>query len=91
MRSFSENIYGKELKYIGHSGSGFNDKGLKDLYKKLQPLVTGESPFQIAPKTNMPVTWLKPKLVCEVKFSEWTDEKILRHPIFAGLREEKKA
>jgi len=83
--------FGKELKYIGHSGSGFNDESLKDLFKKFQPLITDKSPFQVVPKTNMPVTWIKPKLVCQVKFSEWTDEKILRHPIFAGLREEKKA
>jgi bifunctional non-homologous end joining protein LigD len=83
--------YGKELKYIGHSGSGFDDKGLADLYEKFESLRTDKCPFNVVPKTNMPVTWLKPKLVCEVKFSEWTDEKILRHPIFAGLREEKNA
>jgi len=82
---------GSELKYIGHSGSGFDDKGLKEIYKKFQSLITDKCPFPVEPKTNMPVTWLKPKLVCEVKFSEWTDEKILRHPIFTGLREEKTA
>jgi len=83
--------FGNELKYIGHSGSGFNDKNLRELSKKFQPLITGKCPFRKEPKTNMPVTWIKPELVCEVKFSEWTEEKILRHPIFEGLREEKRA
>ncbi|MBS1600015.1 MAG: non-homologous end-joining DNA ligase [Bacteroidetes bacterium] len=83
--------FGKELKYIGHSGSGFNDEMLSDLFRKLRPLATDKCPFRIEPKTNMPVTWVKPKLVCEIKFSEWTDEKVLRHPIFVGLREDKQA
>jgi bifunctional non-homologous end joining protein LigD len=82
---------GDELKYIGHSGSGFDDKGLKELSAKFQRLITDKCPFRVVPATNMPVTWLKPKLVCEVKFSEWTDEKILRHPIFAGLKDDKTA
>jgi bifunctional non-homologous end joining protein LigD len=77
--------------YIGHSGSGFDEKGLKEIYKKFEQLITDECPFETKPKTNMPVTWLKPKIVCEVKFTEWTEEKILRHPIFMGLREDKTA
>lgn len=81
--------FGKKLKYIGHSGSGFDEKGLKDLHKKFQSLITNKSPFSQVPKTNAPVTWLTPKLICEVKFSEWTGDKILRHPIFMGLREDK--
>ena len=83
--------FGDKLTYIGHSGSGFNEKGLKEIYKKFEPLITDKCPFEIKPKTNMPVTWLKPKLVCEVKFAEWTEEKILRQPIFLGLREDKTA
>lgn len=83
--------FGKELKYIGHSGSGFDEKTLKDIYKKFQPSIIKKCPFKTEPKTNMPVIWLKPQIVCEVKFTEWTDEKNLRHPIFAGLREDKKA
>ncbi|HKB45090.1 MAG TPA: DNA ligase D [Chitinophagaceae bacterium] len=80
-----------ELAYIGHSGSGINQKTLKELYEKFQPLITNECPFKKKPVTNMPATWLKPKLVCEIKFSEWTGEKILRIPIFLGLREDKEA
>ncbi len=82
---------GSKLQYIGHSGSGFTEKSLKDLYKKLEPLITAKCPFEKPPKTNMPVTWVKPHYVCEVKFTEWTGEDLLRHPIFLGLREDKTA
>lgn len=82
---------GKKLEYIGHSGSGFNDKTLKELYQKFERLITTKSPFATVPKTNMPVTWVKPQLVCEVSFSEWTQDNVLRHPIFMGLREDKTA
>jgi bifunctional non-homologous end joining protein LigD len=44
----------------------------------------------VKPKTNEPVQWIKPKLVAEVKFSEWTADQRMRHPIFLGLREDKK-
>ena len=82
---------GKELKYMGHSGSGFNQAGLKELYIKFKPLITDECPFRVKPKTNMPATWLRPELVCMVKYTEVTKDGSLRHPIFAGLREDKKA
>lgn len=82
---------GDKLIYIGHTGTGFNEKSLKEVEKKLEPLVTNKIPFDKKPKTNMPVTWVKPKLVCEIKFSEETDEGILRHPVFMGLREDKEA
>lgn len=81
----------KELKYIGHSGSGFDEGGLKDLFTKFQPLITDKCPFKVKPKTNMPATWLRPELVCMVKYTEVTKEGSLRHPIFDGLREDKKA
>ena len=82
---------GDELVYIGHTGSGFNTKSLEAIHKKLQPLVTDDCPFEKCPKGNMPVTWVKPKLVCEIKFSEWTKDRMARHPIFMGLRADKKA
>ncbi|SHL14424.1 bifunctional non-homologous end joining protein LigD [Chitinophaga jiangningensis] len=81
---------GKKLHYIGHTGGGFNEQLLKELYAKFQPLKTDKSPFSPVPKTNMPVTWLKPELVCMVKYAEVTQEGILRQPIFLGLREDKK-
>ncbi|MDQ6813201.1 MAG: non-homologous end-joining DNA ligase [Bacteroidota bacterium] len=80
-----------QLTYIGHTGSGFDATLLKDLYAKLQPLITSTSPFAERVKTNMPVTWVEPKYVCEIKFTEWTSDGKLRHPIFLRLREDKAA
>ena len=82
---------GKELIYIGHTGSGFTKQSLKSIYEQLQPLVIDECPFKKCPKGNMPVTWVAPQLVCEIKFTEWTKDLIARHPIFMGLRQDKKA
>jgi bifunctional non-homologous end joining protein LigD len=79
-----------KLIYTGHTGSGFNGKSLKDIWSKLEPLITDECPFDEKPKTNMPATWVKPKLVCEIKFQEWTQGNIMRQPIFMGLRTDKK-
>ncbi len=75
--------------YIGHTGSGFDTELLKEIYAKLQPLITETSPFTEKVKTNMPVTWVQPKYVCELKFTEWTSDGKLRHPIFMRLREDK--
>lgn len=80
---------GRELKYIGHTGSGYDEKTLTDLFKRLKPLLSKDSPFANVPKTNMPVTWVKPKLVCEVKFSEWTNGGMMRQPVYLGLRTDK--
>lgn len=79
-----------KLHYVAHTGGGFNQKTLEQVYKLMQPLKTKESPFVDPPKTNEPVQWIKPKLVAQVKFSEWTADRRLRHPIFLGLREDKK-
>lgn len=82
---------GDQLKYIGHTGTGFNASSLKDMSKLLQPLIQEESPFKERVKTNMPVTWVKPVLVCEVKYSEITNDGLMRHPVFLRLRDDKKA
>ncbi|MBJ6748760.1 DNA ligase D [Geomonas anaerohicana] len=74
---------------IGFAGGGFDDAGLKEMYELLQPLVQDSSPFQQPVKSDMPITWVKPELVCEVEFSEWTDENVMRQPIYLGLREDK--
>jgi bifunctional non-homologous end joining protein LigD len=81
---------GDDLVYIGHTGTGFNEKSLEEIHKKLQALATTQCPFVKCPKGNMPVTWVKPKLVCEIKFTEWTKDRIARHPVFMGLRSDKK-
>jgi bifunctional non-homologous end joining protein LigD len=80
-----------KLSYIGHTGGGFDTYGLRDLRLKLDKLVTKKSPFEHPPKTNAPVTWVRPELVCEVKFQEWTSDGRMRQPIFLGLRPDKKA
>lgn len=80
-----------KLVYIGHTGGGFNEESLNLVYNKLIPLKQKRSPFAILPKTNTPATWVKPKLVCEVTFEEWTSDGHMRQPIFLGLRPDKKA
>jgi bifunctional non-homologous end joining protein LigD len=80
-----------KLIYIGHTGSGFNTQGLEHMSKLLKPLIQKKSPFDEIVKTNMPVTWVKPVLVCEIKYTEWTRDGHLRHPIFLRLRDDKKS
>ncbi len=80
---------GRDLVPIGQAGTGFDEDTLKDLDARLRPLVTETSPFASPPKTNEPVTWVKPRLVAEIEFGEWTAEGLLRHPVFLGLRDDK--
>ena len=85
-------IYKKgKLTYIGHTGTGFTDKTLKELYTQLQPLKTTESPFQVKVPVNAPTTWVKPVLVCNIKYFEITEGGNRRHPVFIGLRKDKAA
>ena len=81
---------GKELHYVAHVGGGFNHHSLDQLFKLMKPLRTQRCPFVEKPITNEPVQWVEPKLVAQVKFSEWTADERLRHPVFLGLREDKK-
>jgi bifunctional non-homologous end joining protein LigD len=80
---------GDELMYIGHVGGGFAGSDLKDIHEKLEPLVNKECPFAVKPETNTPVTWVRPELVCEVTLSGWTEDVVMRHPVFLRLREDK--
>jgi bifunctional non-homologous end joining protein LigD len=80
-----------ELRYVGHTGGGFDQQKLKEVMKMLKPLVVKKTPFTIEPPTNTPATWVKPELVCQVKFSEWTNDGVMRQPVFLGIREDKKA
>ena len=82
---------GNELIYIGHTGGGFGAGLLREIREKLDPLIRKKCPFKVEPKTNTPVTWVKPELVCEVMFQGWTDEGIMRQPVFLRLRDDKKA
>src|SRR6478609_1844670 len=81
----------KELQYIGHTGTGFSAKRLKALKEQFEAYETDNCPFKQKPATNQKATWLKPKLVCEVKFSQWTEDGHLRQPVFIDLREDKPA
>ncbi len=81
----------KNFIYIGHVGGGFNAKLLEDVYHKMHPLIQADCPFKNKPKTNTPAIWIKPNLICEVTFGEWTSDGIMRQPIFEGLRMDKKA
>ena len=80
---------GNKIRYVGHTGSGFTDNDLKEIYKILKPLIQKKSPFDDVVKTNAPVTWIKPILVAEIKFTEWTTDNKMRHPIFLRLRDDK--
>ncbi|GAA5100310.1 hypothetical protein GCM10023210_38700 [Chryseobacterium ginsengisoli] len=78
-----------KLIYSGHTGTGFNKESLNLLHERLKKLIIKTSPFETIPKTNSPVTWTKPELVCEIKYSEITKDGIFRHPVFVAIREDK--
>lgn len=78
-----------KLIYSGHTGTGFNRESILELHERLKKIVIKKSPFETRPKTNMPVTWTQPELVCEIKYSEITKDGIFRHPVFVALREDK--
>jgi len=81
----------KRWVYAGHVGTGFDAAALQSLYGTMQPLRTDKKPFDQKVRFENATTWLIPKLVGEVKFSEWTNEGEMRHPAFLGLRTDKKA
>ncbi len=78
-----------KLHYAGKVGGGFTQELLKEVYKKLKPLVQKSSPFSGSVPVKGELVWVKPKLIAELSFAEWTQEKIMRQPIFHGLREDK--
>ncbi|HMK07024.1 MAG TPA: DNA ligase D, partial [Flavobacterium sp.] len=80
-----------ELTYIGNCGSGFTDTVLKELYEKFKKLETTTPTVKEKIKViGGKINWLKPELVCQVKFTEWTQDGHLRHPVYLGLRVDKK-
>ena len=80
----------EELVYIGHSGGGFSEKELEDIRRRIWKFKVEKPPFRKKIQVKAPTTWVRPKLVCRVKFTGWTPDGRMRHPIFAGLREDKK-
>ena len=77
---------GTRLVHCGQVGTGFDEKTLRDLRDRLRPLEMKTCPLDITPKTSEPATWVKPELVCEVRFAGWTRDGILRHPAYRTLR-----
>lgn len=82
-----------KLVYIGNCGTGFTEATLEELHQKFEKLRIAKSPFDSPPKMTgqkgKPI-WIKPELVCNIEFANWTQDKHLRVPVFMGLREDKK-
>lgn len=78
-------------RYIRHVGTGFNHEALEELHGKFVKLKTPRSPFPARVKDEAVTTWVKPALVAEVKFTEWTSSGEMRHPVYLGLRADKRA
>ncbi|MDB4936186.1 MAG: ATP-dependent ligase [Labilithrix sp.] len=81
---------GKKYRYAGKVGTGFSHASLEDLAKRLAKIEVKEPMVEGAPRMR-DARWVKPELVCQVRFTEWTRDGSLRHPSFEGLREDKKA
>lgn len=79
------------LRYVGSVGTGFTEKMLGDLFKRLRAIERKTSPFVNPVDANAPKHWVSPELVVEVRFSEWTRDGYLRQPAFLGLRPDKPA
>jgi bifunctional non-homologous end joining protein LigD len=79
------------LQYVGHVGGGFKRKDLREMRERLDRLEQDRSPFVDTPRTNEHAHWVKPRMVVEVKFAEWTSDHRLRQPIFLGVRDDKNA
>jgi bifunctional non-homologous end joining protein LigD len=82
---------GKGWTYVGRAGTGFDAEMLRSLHAKLVPLIAQVKPIAEKVPDAVNTTWVKPKLVAEVKFTEWTSAGEMRHPVFLGLRTDKKA
>ena len=79
------------LVYVGHTGGGFTHDGLAEMHARLEALERRACPFADVPRTNERAHWVAPTVVVEVKFAEWTSDRLLRQPIFLGVRDDKAA
>jgi bifunctional non-homologous end joining protein LigD len=82
---------GNDLVYAGHTGTGLSDATLAEVRAQLEPLITKTCPFRQRPRTNAPATWVRPEMVCEVNYQQWTEDGHMRFPVFLGLRPDKPA
>jgi bifunctional non-homologous end joining protein LigD len=80
-----------KLRYTGHTGTGFTERELARLHALLRARATKDCPFRQRPPSNEHPHWVRPDLVVQVKFSEWTEEGYLRHPVYLGLRDDVEA
>jgi bifunctional non-homologous end joining protein LigD len=78
-----------KLRYAGNVGTGFNARNLAELWAQLEPLKTSKMPFVKADKVPRGTLWVKPKLIAQIKFANWTEDKKLRAPVYLGLRNDK--
>ena len=78
-----------ELRWVGNVGTGFDQKLLAGIYARLEPLITKKCPFAERPKPDRGMTWVKPELVCQVRYANWTPDDRLRAPVFVGMRNDK--
>ncbi len=79
---------GSDLVYVGHTGTGFSEAELRRVMGILRALEVTASPFRTRPKSNERAHWVRPELAAQVRFTEWTDDGKLRHPVYLGLRDD---
>jgi bifunctional non-homologous end joining protein LigD len=82
---------GHDLRFAGKVGTGFSERVLRELHRRLAPLEQTDPP--VSPSKGLPkkgVHWVRPELVAQIGFSEWTDDGKLRHPRYLGLRDDKR-
>jgi bifunctional non-homologous end joining protein LigD len=95
---------GQKLLFAGKVGTGFTDASLRQVYRKMTENAAETCPFANLPEPRgsryspgltasemRRCSWVKPRLVCQIKFTEWTRDGKLRHPVFLGLRDDKPA
>jgi bifunctional non-homologous end joining protein LigD len=80
-----------KLKYAGKVGTGYDEETLEILHEKMKKVQQSKSPFEDTEIKEEHVHWLKPELVGQFRYTEWTSDHKLRHPSFLGLRQDKKA
>jgi bifunctional non-homologous end joining protein LigD len=78
-----------KLTYVGLVGTGFNEYELSRVMKRLRAMEVADCPFVERPRTDEPSHWVRPELVAQIRFSEWTADAKLRHPVYLGLRDDK--
>jgi bifunctional non-homologous end joining protein LigD len=77
-----------DLVYVGRAGTGFSEAELRRVLALLKPLETSTSPFRETPASNERPHWVRPQLIAQVRFTEWTGDGRLRHPVYLGLRDD---